>query len=116
MVHVISLLATALSPYLGELQPIIFLDVCRLHLASWVIAACHAAHIWPIAVPAQMTWLLQPLDTHAFGTYKLRLKEAYQAARAATEDGAAHLLVAAFAGRVERLGPTSGFGRGDFVV
>jgi hypothetical protein len=87
MVHIISLLATVLQPYLGELQPIIFLDACRLHLASRVIAACHAAHIWLIVVPAQMTWLLQPLDTHTFFIYKLRLKEAYQAARAATEDG-----------------------------
>jgi hypothetical protein len=34
-----------------------------------------------------MTWLLQPLDTHACFRYKWMLKEAYQVARARNEDG-----------------------------
>ena len=29
-------------------------------------------------MPAKLTWLLQPLDTHAFGTYKLAVQERYR--------------------------------------
>lgn len=91
MIYVIRLLGAALEPYTHEVQPILFLDACRLHLASRVIAACHDAHIWLIVIPARMTWMLQPLDTHAFFKYKLQLKGAYQAARAETEDGNLHI-------------------------
>ena len=87
LIHIIGLLGAALGPHPREVQPILFLDACRLHLNIRVIDACHVAHIWPIVIPAQMTWLLQPLDTHAFFLYKLMLKEAYQTAQAKTEDG-----------------------------
>lgn len=87
MIAVIKLLAAALKPYMKELQPILLLDACRVHFADRVIAACIAANIWPVIIPAKMTWLLQPLDTHAFFKYKVELKKAYQSARAATEDG-----------------------------
>ena len=91
MIYVIRLLGAALAPYTHEVQPVLFLDACRLHLSSKVIAACHEANIWLVVIPAQMTWLLQPLDTHAFFMYKLILKTAYQAARADTEDGNLHI-------------------------
>lgn len=81
LVNIIELLAAALEPHTGELQPVLFLDACKIHLSSRVVAACNAAHIWLVVVPAQMTWLLQPLDTHCFFQYKRQLKESYQAAR-----------------------------------
>ena len=49
--------------------------------------ACVAAGLWPLLVPARTTWLLQPLDTHAFLVYKNCLRRAHQAARLRSETG-----------------------------
>ena len=59
-------LAAVLAPYTATVQPILFLDAVRLHTTPRVLRACATAGIWPIVVPALMTWLLQPLDTDAF--------------------------------------------------
>jgi hypothetical protein len=77
----VRLLEAALKPYVDSFQPIFLFDAVRLHLSSRVLNACASAGIWPIVVPAKMTWLLQPLDTHAFQRYKAHLKLAYQHAR-----------------------------------
>ena len=100
MKRIIKLLAKALQPFLGSLQPILLLDAVRVHLVASVLGACVAAGIWPIVVPARMTWLLQPLDTHCFWSYKLALKKAYQDRRALVVDG--RLSVMFFAVRVSR--------------
>ena len=52
-----------------------------------VLAACIDARMWPLLVPARATWLLQPLDTHVFLSFKACLRREYQAARCRTEDG-----------------------------
>ena len=80
-------LAAVLAPYLGELQPILLMDACKVHSAQAVLRACWAGKLWPILVPARLTWLLQPCDTHAFLKYKEVLKAEYQKARASTSDG-----------------------------
>ena len=77
-------LGAALKPFLHRIQPVLMLDAVPLHYHSRVIDACHAWHIWPIVVPAKLTWLLQPLDTHFFYKYKLWLKRRYQDARVDT--------------------------------
>jgi hypothetical protein len=87
MRRVVRLLAEALQPHMHEVQPILLFDACRVHLATEVIAACTSLQIWPIVVPAKITWLLQPLDTHAFQLYKARLKEFYQSARISSGAG-----------------------------
>lgn len=78
----LELLGVALRPFLGEFQPILLLDVVKFHWGKRVLAACRAARVWPLFVPAGMTWLLQPLDTHAFRLYKGFLREAHADARA----------------------------------
>ena len=78
---IIRMLAAALRPYTDKFQPILLLDAVRIHTAKAVLAACLACHIWPIVVPAKTTWLLQPLDTHAFQQFKVHLRRAYQNAR-----------------------------------
>lgn len=89
--RVICLLGAALRAYLDSspqrLQPVLLMDACRLHLHISIARACLAQKIWLIVVPAKMTWLLQPLDTHAFSRYKVYLRTAYQRARIATADG-----------------------------
>ena len=85
--RVIGVLGGILQPYLGELQPVLLMDACRLHLHSAVLRACVGQGLWPLAIPAKLTWLLQPCDTHAFLPYKRCLKESYQRRRAATATG-----------------------------
>jgi hypothetical protein len=81
---VVRILALALRPFMHEFQPILLLDAVRLHTARAVLAACSACGIWLVLVPAKATWLLQPLDTHAFQRYKEHLRRAYQRARVDT--------------------------------
>ena len=90
--RVIQLLGAALRAYFDpllskRLQLVLLLDACRVHLSSAIATACLAQGIWPIIVPARLTWLFQPLDTHAFLRYKAYLRTAYQLARIATADG-----------------------------
>ena len=89
-----------MAPYVSVRQPILLLDACKSHYNRLVILACAAVRVWPILVPAKLTWLLQPLDTHAFAAYKVHLQKAYQLARTRTADGAvgvAELLESAYA-------------------
>ena len=80
-------LAAALSPFWADFQPMLMFDACKSHTCPAVWRACSVTRIWPLLVPAQLTWLLQPLDTHAFSLYKLHLQKAYQAMRILTDDG-----------------------------
>ena len=80
-------LGVALRAHSGRFQPVLLMDAVRLHTTGRVLAACSAAGIWPVVVPAKMTWLVQPLDTDAFFFYKAHLQEAYQNARAESATG-----------------------------
>ena len=83
MVRVVRLIASVLSPYLHEVQPVLLMDAHKVHIARAVLEACVASGIWPVIVPAKMTWLLQPCDTHAFSKLKLHLRAvSYPKARA----------------------------------
>ena len=84
---IIRTLGAKLAPYLDTVQPILLLDAVRLHTTPQVLAACNAKKVWPVLVPAKLTWLLQPLDTDAFLPFKRHLQKAYQDARAGTASG-----------------------------
>ena len=94
--RVFRLLAEALRNYEREqvhppmlrLQPVLSMDAANVHIHEACVRSCYALGIWPIVVPARLTWLLQPLDTHAFQKYKEYFKAAYQRARLLTPDGA----------------------------
>ena len=92
IVGVVRLLGAALRklshpPLVRRWQAVLLMDAHRAHYHRSVLAACLTAGIWPIIVPARMTWLLQPLDTHGFKVYKEHLREAYQRARLLTPTG-----------------------------
>ena len=38
------------------------------------LAALRECDIWPVVIPARMTSLLQPLDTHVFSRFKMCLR------------------------------------------
>ena len=85
-------LADALAPYVRGVQPILILDAHRVHHSPMVIETSVRRRLWLIVAPARLTWLLQPLDTHAFFPYKVHLHHAYQLARTQSVDGTAGLV------------------------
>ena len=56
---------------------VLLLDAVRIHFHERVVAAIIRSGFSGIYVPALMTWLLQPLDTHCFSLFKRALKKAY---------------------------------------
>jgi len=86
-VQILQRLGTILRPYLVSCQPVVFFDASPLHCAKAIFQACLKSHLWVVLVPARLTWLLQPCDTHAFQRYKLILRNIYQAKRARSEGG-----------------------------
>ena len=85
--QIVRLVRECLEDVVGEYQIILLFDALPAHTAPQVLRACEATGIWPVVVPAKATWLLQPLDTHVFLAYKVRLQKAYQEARLRTETG-----------------------------
>ena len=85
--NIIGRLKRALAPHAAGCQLVLILDTVKLHSADAVLHACRRWDVWPLFCPAKLTWLLQPLDTHAFGLYKHVLGAAYQRAQARAADG-----------------------------
>ena len=73
MAVIIKLLGELLKPFLGAFQPILLMDALPAHLAAKVFRAATRCGIWVLVVPAKLTWLIQPADTHAFYKYKMYL-------------------------------------------
>ena len=80
--RIVRALKVALAPHLGSLQIVLVMDTARVHVAA--LDGCRAEGVWTVFVPARLTWLLQPLDTNAFGLFKFVLQQAYQRARASS--------------------------------
>ena len=58
----------------GDRQAILLLDAHVCHYCRGTLAACRDYDIWPVIIPARMTSLLQPLDTHVFSRFKMFLR------------------------------------------
>jgi hypothetical protein len=78
MCMIIDLLGRLLHAEAGECFPILLLDAARIHVHSSVLHACDRWAIRVAMVPPGLTWLLQPLDTHAFAAFKRMLSDCYQ--------------------------------------
>ena len=78
---IIRRIGDALAPLRDRYQAILLADAARIHFTPRVLAACRRAGIWVVGVPARLTWLLQPLDTHGFQRYKTHLMQKYLEAR-----------------------------------
>lgn len=75
LAEVARLLAYILVPYHSKVSPILMLDAARQHLERRPTMAFKFYGIALALVPASMTWLLQPLDTHVFHTFKMTLRK-----------------------------------------
>ena len=69
---------------------VLVLDCAPQHLADNVINHARRLRIVLLYVPARLTWLLQPLDTHVFAHLKRRLHALQLDARCASADGVLH--------------------------
>ena len=76
-----------LLPHQIGVQPIIIWDAARQHTTPVVFTSARRLGLWPITVPAKLTWLLQPLDTHVFSRFKRRLEEIHQATHVQSPSG-----------------------------
>ena len=70
-----------------RLQPILLLDACPVHMGLRFLRACAKWRLWVVFVPARMTWLLQPADTHCFAMFKAKLRELFQQSIINSKDG-----------------------------
>ena len=96
IVRALAAVAHSLEARLGKVQVVLVLDAARIHYAPAALRACRASGVWLVVVPAKMTWLLQPLDTHAFALYKAWLKQAYQRARMTSSSASGDLHMSEF--------------------
>ena len=71
-------ISTALSPWKTTHRIILLLDCCPAHLDAGYVTILGNQGIGTVFVPAKLTWLLQPLDTHAFSAYKVAVANRYR--------------------------------------
>ena len=76
-----------LAEFSVDRQPILLLDACSAHLGLKFLAMCRRWSIWVVCVPARMTWLMQPADTHCFALLKAWLRKRFHEALVAGTDG-----------------------------
>ena len=74
----VGVLKEHLKDELAQFDIMLFLDAARIHCARRVILACNHHGIRLLLVPAQLTWLLQPCDTHLFVNYKHYMRRRWQ--------------------------------------
>lgn len=75
MKKAMSQLMKKLKEHVGTYQVILVLDSARCHLHPSIRQLATRLGIRLLHVPARLTWLLQPADTHGFGRMKQRLRK-----------------------------------------
>ena len=80
-------LAKGLGPVLRERQVVLFLHVASAHIHATILAHARRLGIRLLFIPAGLTRVLQPLDTHVFAQYKRTLREKWREVRAASATG-----------------------------
>ena len=68
-------------------QPILLVDACNAHLGRRFLDTCSRWKIWLVYVPARLTWLVQPADTHCVALLKALLRKRFHDTLLANEDG-----------------------------
>ena len=78
LVVIIRLLKAILSDLWATYQPIVSFDAAPCHLSRDVLSMCTEMGVWWVVIPARLTWMLQPCDTHVFQRLKRFLKTRFQ--------------------------------------
>lgn len=80
MVDILKELRRVLQPHMDMIQAILLWDAAAPHMARSVIRAAFKFGFFPMTIPPSSTGFLQPLDTHVFLKFKLRLQRESHAA------------------------------------
>jgi len=62
------------------------MDAHRAHLNDVICRRARALNIFLLYIPAKLTWLLQPADTHLFAPFKASVRRKYTNERLTTSD------------------------------
>ncbi len=73
MMGIIELLAATTREYYRTHQFCILPDAGKCHITEEVARCLQNHRIWLTVIPARMTFILQPLDTHVFALLKRKL-------------------------------------------
>ena len=87
MREVLALLLTSLGELTATHQVILLLDTAPVHMCKRFLAQASRHGVIVQYVPAKLTWLLQPLDSHAFSRYKRCLRELFRSYLLESADG-----------------------------
>ena len=87
MREVLAQLLTSLGELTATHQVILLLDTAPVHICKRFLRQASMKGVIVQYVPAKLTWLLQPLDTHAFARYKKFLSEEYRRHLLDSQDG-----------------------------
>ena len=80
MREILKELCTALGEeLLASHQVVLLLDTAGVHICPMFLRAASRMGVMVQYIPAKLTWLLQPLDTHVFARYKQYLMQEYRA-------------------------------------
>ena len=71
---IVTRIGQALKAHAPDRQAILLMDAHSCHFSEEALSAACAQHIWPCIIPASMTGVLQPLDTHVFARFKMFLR------------------------------------------
>ena len=87
MCRMIHLLVKLLADLLVTHQLILVVDCAKCHIHRTIFACATKLGVRLLYIPAKLTWLLQPADTHAFALLKRRLRERFLQLRIASATG-----------------------------
>ena len=87
MRRILGLLSSCLQPWKDTHQPILLLDCasCHIHATVWGLASRYGIRL--VFIPARLTFLLQPADTHLFFKFKASLKRKWLDEAVASDAG-----------------------------
>ena len=85
--RLMTLLMQCLSEYVSTHQVVLVVDVAKAHFHSSIFAHANRLGLRLVYVPAKLTWLLQPADTHCFSRLKAQLRKRWLELRVDSEDG-----------------------------
>ena len=78
MLDILKELCTALGALTATHQVVLLLDTAGVHICPKFLRAASRKGIMVQYIPAKLTWLLQPLDTHVFARFKQYLVQEYR--------------------------------------
>jgi hypothetical protein len=89
--EVCAVLITAIKESLGALleryHVVLLMDAHRAHISETICRRARTSGMTLVYVPAKLTWLLQPADTHLFAQFKCRMRRTYTQTRLDNPDG-----------------------------